>query len=241
MENSGQAITVTLPGDGEVCGVVGSSAHHRPSRGYELLLGTLLLLFFLYPISDQSGYSEGLLDFLSSSTIVVAVCTLNGTSAQRKGAGIVAAAALLFTWMDHVVGGAPFDGLQHLSTVVLKTYAAYQIVRDVLRHHRPSLNDVCGIVSAYFLLGFIWTSAFVGLEDTFPGAFVDSKGAGAPLGFSRLMYYSFTNLTTLGYGDIVATLPLAQSLAVLEGITGQLYLGILVAYVVGSLPQRRSA
>lgn len=208
-------------------------------RGYIVLLGTLLLLFFLYPISDRSGYSEGLLDFLTSTTIVVAVGTLNAQPRQKLAAIGLAALALLFTWMDHIFDNPGLDALQHLSTILLKSYAAYQIVVHVLSDHRASLNDVCGIISTYFLLGFIWTSAFVGLEDLCPGAFEDTKLGLTQLGFSKLMYYSFTNLTTLGYGDIVATIPFAQSLAVLEGICGQLFLGILVAYVVGLLPGRQ--
>lgn len=213
----------------------GPSVEH----GYVLLLGTLLLLFFLYPISDGSRYSEGLLDFLTSSTIVVAVSTLNGTPQQRKCSAGLAAVALLFTWMDHLAPNPWIDAAQHVSTIFLKSFAAYQIVIRVLGQHRASFNDVCGIVSSYLLLGFIWTSAFVGLEDLSPGAFTGTKVGFTQVGYSKLMYYSFANLTTLGYGEIVATIPFAQSLAVLEGVFGQLYLGILVAYVVGLLPSRK--
>ncbi len=48
-----------------------------------------------------------------------------------------------------------------------------------------------------------------------------------------MVYYSFVTLTTLGYGDIVPVNPSVRALATLEAITGQLYLTVLVARLVG--------
>ncbi len=58
-----------------------------------------------------------------------------------------------------------------------------------------------------------------------------------------MLYFSFSTLTTLGYGDIVPVSPLARMLTSVEAITGQLYLTVLVARLVGlhiteSLSQR---
>lgn len=50
---------------------------------------------------------------------------------------------------------------------------------------------------------------------------------------AEMIYYSFVTLTTLGYGDIVPVSPSARSLATLEALTGQLYLTVLVARLVG--------
>jgi voltage-gated potassium channel len=50
---------------------------------------------------------------------------------------------------------------------------------------------------------------------------------------SHFSYYSFVTLTTLGYGDITPLTPVARSLSLLEAITGQLYIAILIARLVG--------
>lgn len=47
------------------------------------------------------------------------------------------------------------------------------------------------------------------------------------------IYYSFVTMTTLGYGDIVPTNPASRMLSVLQALTGQLYLVVLVARIVG--------
>jgi uncharacterized membrane protein len=53
--------------------------------------------------------------------------------------------------------------------------------------------------------------------------------------WSDFIFYSFTTLTTLGYGDITPVSPAARSFAVLEAITGVFYAAVLVARLVGLL------
>jgi hypothetical protein len=66
-----------------------------------------------------------------------------------------------------------------------------------------------------------------------PGAFLI---LGAPATYDtmlpRLLYYSFTTLTTLGYGDITPIHPYARSLAVLESLVGVIYPAVLIARLV---------
>ena len=57
--------------------------------------------------------------------------------------------------------------------------------------------------------------------------------SGAGPGFSDFLYFSFVTLTTLGYGDVTPVHDVAQMLAVAEAVTGQLYLTIFVARLVG--------
>lgn len=52
------------------------------------------------------------------------------------------------------------------------------------------------------------------------------------------MYFSFTVLTSTGFGDVVAVSPLARSVAVLEQIAGMLFVAILIARLAGIYPPR---
>ena len=56
---------------------------------------------------------------------------------------------------------------------------------------------------------------------------------------NNLAYFSFVTLTTLGYGDIVPVAPLARSLAVLEALTGVLFMAVLISRLVGSYKSDR--
>ena len=66
-----------------------------------------------------------------------------------------------------------------------------------------------------------------------PGPRLPSIWTGSSTHGAQMVYYSFVTLTTLGYGDIVPIAPSARALATLEAITGQLYLTVLVARLVG--------
>ena len=85
------------------------------------------------------------------------------------------------------------------------------------------------------LLGFAWSGIYVSIELLKPGSFMQAGAGGyEPVGkASDLIYYSFTTLTTLGYGDITPQIPVTQSLAILEAITGVLFMGILIGTLVG--------
>ena len=57
---------------------------------------------------------------------------------------------------------------------------------------------------------------------------------------ARYVYFSFTTLTTLGYGDVIPILPVARTLAISEALIGQLYPSILIAFLLGMALQARN-
>jgi voltage-gated potassium channel Kch len=56
----------------------------------------------------------------------------------------------------------------------------------------------------------------------------------------RFEYFSFVTITTLGYGDITPVTDKASALALIEAFVGQIYLVVLVAWLVGMYVSRRS-
>jgi hypothetical protein len=66
-----------------------------------------------------------------------------------------------------------------------------------------------------------------------PGSFrgILDTGGPAPVS-SELLYFSFVTLTTVGYGDITPVGSYARSLAILEGISGVLFVATFVARLV---------
>src|SRR5208282_1130825 len=90
-------------------------------------------------------------------------------------------------------------------------------------------------ISTYLLMGLTCGLFYIVLHDLQPNAF--SFGGGAPLSEQQtipvLIYFSLTTLSTIGFGDITPLTLQARYAAVAEGITGQFYLAILVARLVG--------
>ncbi|WP_225901124.1 potassium channel family protein [[Leptolyngbya] sp. PCC 7376] len=109
--------------------------------------------------------------------------------------------------------------------------SAYWISRDIVANPKATLDTVQGGISVYLLLGFIWALLYGMVAIANPEAF--SPPLNPDASFLRALHFSFTTLTTLGYGDIVPKGDLALVLTNLEAIAGQMYSSIFIAILVG--------
>ncbi len=90
-------------------------------------------------------------------------------------------------------------------------------------------------MSVYLLIGITFGSLYDLVETIEPGSFrLNFYGTDDTVGFRRLLFFSFMTLTSIGYGDITPATDQAQSLAILEGVAGVLYVAVLVARVVNA-------
>ncbi len=139
-------------------------------------------------------------------TAVAAGFCLNSGSTAAQGAGDL------------------WGGLVLLLTVLV-------IVGRVLRIGQVTAQSIYAALSAYMLIGLMFTEVFAALNVFVAGAFFAD---GQPANSQTLQYFSFTTLTTLGYGDFTAVGSLGRAVAVLEAITGQVFLATLVARLVSA-------
>ncbi|HXV61623.1 MAG TPA: ion channel [Vicinamibacteria bacterium] len=111
----------------------------------------------------------------------------------------------------------------------------YTILGEVLGSRRVTMNTVYGAACAYLLIGLLWAGLYRFVFWVDPGAFrMPESISGNPQELvDSLGYFSYVTLTTLGYGDITPVKPIARALAVVEAVIGQLYVGILIARMVG--------
>jgi Ion channel len=105
------------------------------------------------------------------------------------------------------------------------------IIGRVLRLDRVTAQSIYGALSAYLLIGLMYAAWFGAIGDFVSGPFFSG---GQPVNAATLQYFSFTTLTTLGYGDFTAAGNLGRALAVLEAISGQVFLATLVARLVSA-------
>lgn len=90
-------------------------------------------------------------------------------------------------------------------------------------------NKIIGSLSLYILLGLIWAVIYLLLLAMDPQAFSGIETSNWQQGFSRVAYYSFVTLTTLGYGDILPTNHIAEFFVYMEAIVGVFYMAIIVS------------
>ncbi len=127
--------------------------------------------------------------------------------------------------------------IQVLYTIYLAV-AAYLILRDIFLSERVTKDTIRGAICVYLLIGFIWSLLYGLTASLDSNAF--SQEIVAEDSFSKAIYFSFTTLTTLGYGDIIPVSALAKMLTNLEAIIGQMYPAILIATLVGIYTSQRT-
>ncbi len=118
--------------------------------------------------------------------------------------------------------------------------AMVMIVHRVLSFGSVTVDSIFGAVSAYLVLGMMFAAIFGAIDHLGGGHFF---AGGQPANTKTLQYFSFTTLPTLGYGDFTAASSGGRSVAILEALTGQVFLATLVARLVAAFrgPVERKA
>lgn len=203
------------------------------SRRFVILLKVLIVFLLLSPLFDETGARGFGLVLLST---LVALTTIYAASAERRHLILglcLGAMWALFAWSALLW---PFGATQvaadlfFISLSFLAISVAFQrVLLSEIR--RVDINVVCGGIVIYLLLGIVWAMSYRVLEELAPGSLSLTTSNGPPP-WSELLYYSYTTLTTLGYGDIVPLRSFARIWATMEAIAGVLYLAVLIARIV---------
>lgn len=111
------------------------------------------------------------------------------------------------------------------------------LLRYVFSPEVMSVDKLYGAASVYLMLGLLWLYFYLLADYFFPGSFLIG-GSVAQLTASDLIYFTFTVLTTTGFGDVTPALPLARALVTLEQLSGTLFIAILIARLAGIYPAK---
>jgi hypothetical protein len=148
-------------------------------------------------------------------------------------AGSTVAVVLALTSSPRVV-----IGVVGLWAALLLLCAVIIIVRRVLADAEVTVQSIYGAVSAYLIVGLMFAAVYGAMYRFGGGTFFAN---GSPGNVNTFQYFSFTTLTTLGYGDFTAAGNSGRAIAVLEALAGQIFLATLIARLVASFrgPRQR--
>jgi hypothetical protein len=123
------------------------------------------------------------------------------------------------------------DGLTSVWFALLLLTTIVIILRRVLSDSEVTIQTVLGALSTYMMIGLMFAAIYSAI-----GHFISTPlfAHNNPVNANTLQYFSFTTLTTLGYGDFVAAGDAGRAIATLEALTGQIFLATFVARLVAS-------
>jgi hypothetical protein len=200
-------------------------------RKFLVLLISLLLLALVHPILSSLRL-VGTKVLLNVFFTIILFSSVYAVS-HNKGLFIITLCLGIPSfgsrWLVEFLGPSP-----GVIVAILSVMAAFYLLvagtmlSHVLKDDAVTGEKISAAICVYLLIGLIWACFFSLAHVLQPGSFQLEN-----LELSDFVYYSFITLSTLGYGDITPLSPSARALAYVEAITGQLYLAILVARLVG--------
>jgi voltage-gated potassium channel len=203
-----------------------------PGRFRLLLLALLVLIVgtAVWPRGDSGRLIELILVAL---TLGIAVVELRTPGQRRLVPIALAASVILVSAVDYTVRLRHLPLIASAIVTVFAGTVVWLVYGSVMRPQRPVPDRIVGAICVYVMIGLAWASVYETLDGVIPGSFrfpVDTAWMTPdPL---RYRYFSFVTLATLGYGDVTPVTALAGTLASMEAIGGQLYIGITVARLV---------
>jgi voltage-gated potassium channel len=157
----------------------------------------------------------------------------------------LALTALAVGWVSALLDLKLIADVSRGLNVLFFFLVVFSLIRQIATARIVTAKVILEAISGYILLGILFAVVIAGIIQRDPGSFnISIQGAGAEAGASILgqaMYFSFVTLATLGYGDIVPLEPYTRSLTTLICISGQLYIAIIIAILVGKFAFRQEA
>jgi hypothetical protein len=145
---------------------------------------------------------------------------------------------LVGAWVGYVLPGLPLAVGFHVVAVLFLGFTVATIYRDIHRQKVVSADSIHGALCGYMLVGLLFGHVYRCIEAVSPGSFHGNEEFLAQLRDEErrnflLIYFSFTTLTTVGYGDLTPASEASRGVAIAEAVIGQFYLAVLIAELIG--------
>ena len=202
------------------------------------LFAAVLGLVAFAPFVEPTPFGRSLLGGLNAFIIIAAVATVGRSALSFVIAVLLGVPAFVYQVLAQTTDDPIF--LVHSWWFAMAMYAATiaYLMRYVFSRDVMTADKLWGAAAAYLMIGAVWTFAYALVGHYHPNAFAVG-GTPMPVDTIDLLYFSFTTLTSTGYGDITPYIRQARALCVIEQITGALYLAILIARLAGVYPPRQ--
>jgi hypothetical protein len=207
----------------------------RASHRYLAVLLLVVVSFLFTAFAPDAPWSRGAGLLLQSATLTVALWTSRSGGLGARLVLVFLAVALAGLQLgtndrDLTVGVSTLSGAFVVATIVV-------IARGVITAREINEQTILGAVSIYLLIGMLFAFLYGADAVLRAGPFFAQGTDGTA---STRVYFSFTTLTTVGYGDYSPATGVGRTLANVEALLGQLYLVTVIALLVSRMTPSRA-
>lgn len=203
-------------------------------NNFVYLFFSLIILLFSAAVVGEIPGSMGE-DFFSFVTLFMLLASIKSLKTEVTWIRVVYLVIAFFVIMSLLGKFFPHHAYIYiiLFTLLIFFIGSFFIAsKQVLLVGDIDGNKIIGSLSLYILLGLIWAVIYLLILSMDPQAFSGIEAGSWQQVFSRVAYYSFVTLTTLGYGDILPTNHIAEFFVYMEAIVGVFYMAIIVSSLI---------
>jgi voltage-gated potassium channel len=205
------------------------------------LLVSLLALVAIGPWLTENVVGRGLWELLFTLVTLSSIHMLRIKPREALISALLAVPTLASLWLRQAI---PAVRLSQVAMVLLTLFLLYTTVTVLLRvftEEPVTADKLSAALCVYLLMGYLWGSLYGLMYVVTPGGFQlpvwwtpsKQQGIATDVPMNMMMYFSFTTLTTLGYGDVLPIGAAPRAAVILEAVLGHFYLAVLVARLIG--------
>jgi len=198
----------------------------------------LLILFtYVFSVTVTASWAASLVICVQIATVWAVLHVSRARSSVRRVATVLLLISALAAVINLFVGKETAgEGAVAFISAVLYLIAPFSITRSLIFRREVDTQTVLGAIDIYLLVGMLFAFVYRFLGAVQPSLFFGAGGDGK---FPQDLFFSFTTLTTTGYGNLVPAGNPGQSFAVAQMLIGQLFLVTAVAKVINAFQPLR--
>jgi hypothetical protein len=207
---------------------------------YGLLLAAIIATFMVQGIASPGPVEQVIVSALVSVTLLLALRATESKPRIMRPAIAFVAVTLIASVVQATNGDIDSAATRAVNAVLVALappVIVVGIVRDLRARQTVTVQAVFGVLCVYLLMGMFFAFVYGAIGRAGDGAFFAGN---QPATVASCLYYSFTTLTTVGYGDLTARANLGHTLSVFEALLGQIYLVTVVSLLVANLGRGRT-
>ena len=215
---------------------------HRIShlkQRFLVLLCLILGLMVLVPIIHRFFAMRIFIDIFLTAIVISMLYTVSDKKGHVIIGLVLAIVMVTFLWLQHFYASKWIAAISMLTGALFGAVVIISLLGFMLKSDDINLEIISAAILVYLVAALMWAFTYSLLELIDPASFNIElqRLEGYVLLFQ---YYSFVTITTLGYGDITPVSDVAKAFSILEAVVGQLYLVVVVAWLVGMHVSSRS-
>jgi hypothetical protein len=205
-------------------------------------LVALILLLVTSPFVLELSYGRVIESLLITLVLLTAMLAVGGRRRTLIVASALVAPAVVSTWLWHLRPDLVAREIALAAAIAFVIFVIVHLLRFILCAPRVNFEVLCAGVSTYLMMGLLWSITYTLVSRLIPHAFkLPGPDADRPLAGFEALYFSFSTLSSVGYGDIVPVANAARMLAMLEATSGTFYIALLIARLVALYTRKEAA